>query len=131
MRRRLAGHGGVEFKHTGDGMCAWFASASDAVQCALGIRDDLDRVAAAQPDVPLVVRMGLAAGEPVDAGDDLFGLAVVVAARICALAAPGQIYVADEIARLTRGKPLAFQEVGSFGLKGLPGTTTVFEALRR
>jgi class 3 adenylate cyclase len=130
IRSRLAEHGGVEFKHTGDGMCAWFASASDAVHCSLGIRDDLERLAASQPEVPMVVRIGLAAGEPVDAGDDLFGLAVVVAARICALAAPGQVYAAEEIKRLTRGKPLTFQEVGSFELKGLPGTTTVLEALR-
>jgi len=130
IRRRLADHKGVEFKHTGDGLCAWFASAGEAVSCALGIRDDLERLAAVQPDLRLAVRTGIAAGEPVDAGDDLFGLAVVVATRVCSLAAPGQVYVAEEVTALTRGKPLAYSEVGSFPLKGLPGTTTIFEALR-
>jgi class 3 adenylate cyclase len=130
IRRRLAEHSGVEFKHTGDGLCAWFASAGDAVFCALGIRDDLEQLASVEPEVRLAVRTGIAAGEPVDAGDDLFGLAVVVATRVCNLASPGQVYVAEEVTQLTRGKPLAFQEIGSFPLKGLPGTTTVFEALR-
>ncbi len=131
IRSRLAEHAGVEFKHTGDGLCAWFASASDAVHCALGIRDDLERLSATQPEVALSVRAGIAAGEPVDSGDDLFGLAVVVAARICSLAAPGRVFVAEEVARLTRGKPLSFLEVGSHELKGLPGTTNVLEAVRR
>jgi class 3 adenylate cyclase len=130
IRGRLADHGGVEFKHTGDGLCAWFASASDAVHCALGVRDDLERLSALQPETRLAVRIGVAAGEPVDVGDDLFGLTVVVAARMCDMADPGHVYVAEEVARLTRGKPFDFEQVGSFELKGMPGTTTVFEALR-
>ena len=47
----------------------------------LGIRDDLERLSAVQPEVRLAVRTGISAGEPVDTGNDLFGLAVVVAAQ--------------------------------------------------
>jgi class 3 adenylate cyclase len=129
IRARLQQHAGMEFKHTGDGICAWFAAASDALECALGIRDDLERANAFHPELPLVARIGIAAGEPVDVGDDLFGLAVVAASRVCALAAGGQVFVSGEVARLVHGKGFVLEPVDSFALKGLPGTTEVLEAV--
>ena len=119
----------MEFKHTGDGICAWFASASDAVACALGIHDDLERSNAVHPELPMVTRIGIAAGEPVPVGDDLFGLAVVTASRICSLAAGSQVYVAGDVARMLHGKGYALRPVDTFTLRGLPGSTEVFEAL--
>lgn len=129
IRARLRLHDGMEFKHTGDGICAWFASAADAVACALGIRDDLDRANACRPELPVVARIGITAGEPVNIGGDLFGLAIVAAHRVCELARGGHVYVAEEITTLTRGKGFVFEPVADVTLKGLPGTTRVFEAI--
>jgi class 3 adenylate cyclase len=129
IRARLQHHAGMEFKHTGDGICAWFATASDALECALGIRDDLERSNAFHPELPLVARIGVAAGEPVHVGDDLFGLAVVAASRVCALAGGGQVYLSGEVARLVQGKGFVLEPVDSFELRGLPGTTEVLEAI--
>lgn len=129
VRDRLRRHDGVEFKHTGDGVCAWFVSATAAVECALAIRDDLDRFSAVHPELPLRVRIGLAAGEPLDDEGDLFGLTVVAAGRICGAAGAGRVFVADEIPPLVRGGAVRFSEVGEVALKGFPAPFRLHEAL--
>ncbi|MEO7428417.1 MAG: adenylate/guanylate cyclase domain-containing protein, partial [Acidimicrobiales bacterium] len=129
VRDRLRRHDGVEFKHTGDGVCAWFGSPAAAVECGLAIHDDLDRFSALNPELPIRLRIGLAAGEPIEADGDLFGLTVVAAARICAAAPSGGVLVADEIPRLVRGTRLRFAEVGEVTLKGFPEPFRLHEAL--
>src|SRR5690606_27314158 len=93
VRDCLARTGGSEVRHTGDGIMASFSSASAAVRCATEIQHAL-----ARPDSPgaragLQVRIGMNAGDVVAAAQDLFGVVVNAAARICALAGPGQILV--------------------------------------
>lgn len=129
VRERLRTFDGVEFKHTGDGICAWFTSASQAVECAIEIRDDLDRYSALHPEMPLSVRIGLAAGEPVDEDGDLFGLTVVAAGRICAAAGAGRVLVAEEIPRLVSGSSLRFTDIGEVSLKGFPEPFRLHEAM--
>src|SRR5262249_30329810 len=70
-------HGGVPFSHTGDGLLAWFDRGDDAAACAVAFQPALDDVNLAHPDHPLRVRCGLAAGEPIAAAGNIFGLAVV------------------------------------------------------
>ena len=77
VRTCLRQHGGVEFKHTGDGIGAWFTDPADAVDCAVQMGRDLERASAQHPDTPLMMRAGVAMGEPVEHGGDLFGLSVV------------------------------------------------------
>ena len=84
VRSCLRQHGGVEFKHTGDGIGAWFANPADAVDCAMQMGRDLERASVQHPDTPLMMRAGVAMGEPVEYGGDLFGLSVVRASRACA-----------------------------------------------
>jgi class 3 adenylate cyclase len=127
IRGRLREFDGVEFKHTGDGICAWFSSARKALLCANSLQPDLDQVNASHPDLPLVIRVGLAAGEPVVEGDDLFGLAVVRASRICAQAGAGQVLFSDEVARLADVPEDTLDFVGKVALKGLPEETTLYE----
>ena len=52
VRSCLRQHGGVEFKHTGDGIGAWFANPADAVDCAMQMGRDLERASAQHPDTP-------------------------------------------------------------------------------
>src|SRR5215211_4328841 len=70
------------------------------------------------PARPLKVRVGAAAGEPVEQHNDLFGSTVQLAARLCAHAQPEQILVSNAIAELCLGKGLLFEDVGEVILKG-------------
>jgi len=115
VRDALAVTGGREVKHTGDGIMASFASAAAAVRCAARIQSALWQHDA---EVPLKVRIGAAAGEPVEHNDDLFGTTVQLAARLCAHAGPDQILVSNVVAELCMGKNLPFQELGEVSLKG-------------
>jgi len=118
VRDALSALGGREVKHTGDGIMASFVSAAGAVRCAIQIQRELDKPAQANPERPLKVRVGAAAGEPVEQHNDLFGSTVQLAARLCAHAQPEQIVVSNAIAELCVGKGLRFEELGEVALKG-------------
>ena len=118
VRDALSALGGREVKHTGDGIMASFLSAAGAVRCAIQIQRELDKHAKANPERPLKVRVGAAAGEPVEQHNDLFGSTVQLACRLCAHAAPEQIVVSNAIAELCVGKGLRFEELGEVVLKG-------------
>jgi class 3 adenylate cyclase len=118
VRNALADLGGREVKHTGDGIMASFVSAAGAVRCAIQIQRELDKHAQANPDSSLKVRVGAAAGEPVEQNNDLFGSTVQLAARLCAHAQPEQILVSNAIPDLCLGKGLLFEDLGEVSLKG-------------
>ncbi|MGH8102350.1 MAG: nickel-binding protein [Chthoniobacterales bacterium] len=118
VRNALSNLGGREVKHTGDGIMASFVSPAAAVKCATQIQRDLARHEKNQRDVPLKVRIGAAAGEPVEQHDDLFGCTVQLAARLCSHASPEQILVSSAIAELCLGKGFSFQDLGEVVLKG-------------
>jgi class 3 adenylate cyclase len=118
VRDALSALGGREVKHTGDGIMASFVSAASAVRCAIQIQRELDKDAQANPERPLKVRVGAAAGEPVEQNNDLFGSTVQLAARLCAHAQPEQILVSNAIPDLCIGKGLLFEELGEVALKG-------------
>jgi len=118
VRNALTDQGGREVKHTGDGVMASFVSAAAAVRCAAQIQRDLAKHADNQRDQPVKVRIGAAAGEPVEQHHDLFGYTVQLAARLCSHASPEQILVSNAIAELCLGKGFSFQDVGEVVLKG-------------
>src|SRR5438270_3163560 len=118
VRNALANLGGREVKHTGDGIMASFASAAAAVKCATQIQRDLAKHGKDQRDRAVKVRIGAAAGEPVEQHHDLFGCTVQLAARLCSHASPEQILVSNAIAELCLGKGFSFQDVGEVALKG-------------
>jgi class 3 adenylate cyclase len=118
VRDALSALGGREVKHTGDGIMASFVSTAGAVRCAIQIQRELARHEKANPERPLKVRVGAAAGEPVEQHNDLFGSTVQLAARLCAHAQPEQILVANAVAELCIGKGLLFEDLGEVVLKG-------------
>ena len=118
VRNALADLGGREVKHTGDGIMASFVSAAGAVRSAIRIQRELAKHEKANPERPLKVRVGAAAGEPVEQHNDLFGSTVQLAARLCAHAQPEQILVTNAIAELCLGKGLQFEDLGEVVLKG-------------
>jgi len=118
VRDALSASGGREVKHTGDGIMASFVSAASAVRCAIQIQRELEKHAQKHREHPLKVRVGAAAGEPVEQNNDLFGSTVQLAARLCAQAQPQQILVSNAIAELCLGKGLPFEDLGDVALKG-------------
>jgi class 3 adenylate cyclase len=118
VRNALTACGGREIKHTGDGIMASFVSAASAVRCASQIQQALATHAQRNSDPPVQVRIGAAAGEPVESNRDLFGSTVQLAARLCSHAAPEQSLVSNVVAELCIGKGLAFRDLGEVVLKG-------------
>ena len=124
VRDALETHRGHEVKHLGDGIMAWFRSASAALHAAAMIQ----RTAQAEnqhererdADAPsLEIRIGLNAGEPILEDEDLYGAVVQIAARTCAAAEPGQILVTPVVRQLAAGKSFAFTDAGERELKGI------------
>ena len=118
VRDALQALGGREVKHTGDGIMACFLSTVAAVRCATRIQRALAQHATVHTDVCIKVRIGAAAGEPVENHSDLFGSTVQLAARLCSHAQPEQSLVSNAVAELCLGKGLLFQDLGDITLKG-------------
>jgi class 3 adenylate cyclase len=130
VRRALVGAHGREVKHTGDGIMAAFDKVGDGLRCALAIDEGFDvRNAASGPPV-LTVRIGVAAGEPVDHNDDLFGATVNLASRICQVADGGQVLVDERVRELGKTEGFVFSSARRRVLKGFPGRVALFELNR-
>ena len=108
LRDAIETHGGFMFKHTGDGVCAAFASPRSAVDAAI----------AAQRALELPVRMGLATGEAELREGDYFGAVLNRAARVMAVGHGGQILLAESTAVLLSGVDLI--DLGPRRLRDLP-----------
>jgi class 3 adenylate cyclase len=115
----VAGSRGRVVKFTGDGALATFDGPARAIHCARAIRD-------AAADMGLPIRAGLHTGEVEIVDDDVHGIAVHIAARIMALAGPGEVLVSGAVPPLVLGSGLAFDDRGSHELKGVPDEWRVF-----
>ncbi len=115
LRAAIETHGGRLFKHTGDGVCAAFASPRSAVDAAV----------AAQRALELPVRMGLATGEAELRGADYFGAVLNRAARVMAAGHGGQILLADSTAGVLTGIDLV--DLGPRRLRDLPAAVGIFQ----
>lgn len=115
LRNAVEGHKGWLFKHTGDGVCAAFSSPRYAVDAAV----------AAQYELRLPVRMGLATGEAELREGDYFGTVLNRASRVVAAGHGGQILVADSTASLLSGADLV--DLGPRRFRGLPAPVKVFQ----
>ncbi len=120
VERRLDRYRGQRVKGTGDGTLATFDGPGRAVQCGVAIRD-------AARFLGLEIRTGLHTGEVVVRSDgDITGLAVVIANRISAKAAAGEILVSSTVKDLTVGSSLVYDEHDEEELKGVPGRWRLF-----
>jgi class 3 adenylate cyclase len=127
IREALNSHGGREVKHTGDGIMASFGSSARAVESAVLMQRHFDEHNQPGHETPIRVRVGMGAGEPVEEGQDFFGAAVQLAARICGHPEPGQILVPNVVRELCIGKRLSFLDRGEASLKGFADPVRVFE----
>jgi class 3 adenylate cyclase len=113
VRAALARFSGREVKSIGDGFLATFDGPARAVRCARAI-------AGASDPAGIRVRAGLHAGECEVMGDDIGGIAVHIAARVSALAGPGEVLVSRTVKDLVAGSGIEFDDRGEHTLKGVP-----------
>jgi class 3 adenylate cyclase len=114
VQRLLARYDGIHVKNTGDGSLARFSGPTQGVRCAMAM------VETAQ-NFGIEIRAGLHVGEVELRGDDIGGMAVHIAARVSALAEPGEIRATGTVRDLVVGSGIAFDDRGRHNLKGVPG----------
>jgi class 3 adenylate cyclase len=117
----LAGdHGGRVVKNLGDGSLISFGSNSEAITFALELQS-------ACSDGPLYVRVGMAAGEPIQEDGDIHGTVVAHASRIGDLGDAGEVIVSDSVRQLASGKGFTFEPRGEVSLKGFTDPERVWK----
>jgi class 3 adenylate cyclase len=126
-REVLAPNGGTEVKTMGDGFLASFGSVTKAVECAVALQRKFEVRREKLEVEDLAVRIGLNAGEPIEEDGDLFGSTVILASRIAARAAGGEILVANAVRELCAGKGFLFSDRGEFSAKGFDEPVRVYE----
>lgn len=124
VKTALFATSGRQIKTLGDGVLASFMSVVKALECARHIQEGVAGLEATE--WPLRVRAGLAAGEPVADGDDLFGLAVNLASRVCSACEPGSIFVTSSVRDLAAGKGFDWDDAGDHTFKGFDEPVRVY-----
>jgi class 3 adenylate cyclase len=114
VRDQIRRFRGKEINTTGDGFVVSFDGPARAIRCAQAI-------ISATRELDLDLRVGLHTGECEVRGDDLGGLAVHIAARVGALASPGEVLVSGTVKDLVAGSDIEFTDRGEHELKGVPG----------
>ena len=128
VRAALTSYSGREVKHTGDGIMASFANVANAVEAGIFIQR---KVAAENTNakIPLGLKIGINAGEPIVEDDDLFGTTVQLSARICDKASNYQILVSETVKGICQGKAISFVARGTREMKGFKEPIPLYEAV--
>jgi adenylate cyclase len=121
-------HSGRVVKLMGDGVLAEFASAVNAVECAVELQKTM---AAASEGVAegrrITLRVGINLGDVIVEGTDLYGDGINIAARLEAMAEPGGICLSDDAHRQVRDKlDVAFEDSGEHQLKNIARPLRIF-----
>jgi class 3 adenylate cyclase len=119
VREQLGRFRGREVDTAGDGFFALFDGPARAVRCACAIRAGVRALG-------VDVRAGVHTGEVEIAGEKPGGIAVHIAARVIALAQPGEIVASSTVKDLAAGSAIRFHARGAHALKGIPGEWSLF-----
>jgi adenylate cyclase len=124
----VAGHKGRIVKTTGDGILVEFASAVDAVTCAVAVQDKMaERNVSFEPVITF--RIGINVGDIIIDGDDILGDGVNIAARVENECEPGSVCLSGNAFEQVRGKTgLAFDDLGERSLKNIDRPVRLYAA---
>jgi TolB-like protein/Tfp pilus assembly protein PilF len=125
---KIAEHRGRIVKTTGDGFLVEFASVVDAVRCAVELQREMARRNAGVPQARRIeFRIGINLGDIIIDADDIYGDGVNVAARLKALAEPGEICVSKVVRDQVRDKvDFGFEDVGEQQVKNIARPVHVY-----
>jgi class 3 adenylate cyclase len=116
----IAEHRGRIVKTTGDGLLVEFASAVDAVRCAVAVQRSMAATDAGPPEQRLQYRIGINVGDVLADGDDILGDSVNIAARLEGIAEPGGICISAAAYEQVRGKiEITVADMGDQDLKNI------------
>jgi len=115
-----ADHGGRVVKNLGDGSLISFGSNSSAISFGLAVQDKTQ-------SEPLRLRVGMAAGEPIQEDGDVHGTVVAQASRIGDLGDAGEVIVSDSVRQLAAGKGFTFEPKGEVSLNGFDEPESVWK----
>lgn len=119
----IAAHNGRIFKTTGDGLLVEFASAVDAVNCAMSVQFKM----AACEGIAIRFRIGINIGDIIIDGGEFYGDGVNVAARVENECEPGGVCLSEDAFRQVRGKtPFVFDDLGEKSLKNIDRPVRLF-----
>ncbi len=129
LEPKIAEHRGRVFKRTGDGVLIEFASAVDAVRCAVEIQRGMVARNASVPDEKRIeLRIGIHVGDVIVEDGDIFGDGVNIAVRLENLAQAGGICISDDAYHQVHGKvDTDFQDAGEHELKNIARPIRVHE----
>jgi adenylate cyclase len=124
----IAGYHGRVVKLMGDGALVEFASAVDAVECAVAIQNGVaEREAAVPENRRIAFRIGINVGDIIVEDGDILGDGVNIAARLEGLAEPGGISIARNVWNQVKAKlDLAFEPMGEHRVKNIAEPVTVY-----
>jgi TolB-like protein len=127
----VAKHQGRVFKVTGDGALVEFASAVNAVQCAVDLQQGMAAANSDQPDHEhIVLRIGVNLGDVMVEGSDLYGDGINIAARLEGIAEPGGILVSGTAYDHIRNKvKVGFDDLGSQSLKNIAEPVRIYRVV--
>ena len=129
-REIVSRHGGEVIELRGDEALAVFDSAREALLAAVRLQDRFVDETIIDPRFPLRVGMGLDTGEALPVEGGFRGRALNVAARLCSLAAPGEVLATEELAHIaTRIEGVSLEERGSATVKGMAQPIRVVKVL--
>jgi len=124
----ISAHRGRIFNTAGDSVVADFASAVDAVECAVAVQDAIEKENENRPfGEQMRFRIGVHLGDVLVDGSNLFGDGVNIAARLQALAAPGGICLSGAVRdQIGTRLPVAFTALGEQRVKNIAQPVRAF-----
>src|SRR5215831_5079932 len=124
----ISAHRGRIFNTAGDSVVADFASAVDAVECAVAVQHAIEKENENRPaDEQMRFRIGVHLGDVIVDGENLFGDGVNIAARLQALAQPGGICLSGAVRdQIGTRLPVAFTALGDQRVKNIAEPVRVF-----
>ena len=116
VRNQLGRSGGREIDTAGDGFFVVFERPAEAIRCAVAAVEAVRALG-------IEIRAGVSFGELDRSGQKPSGLVVNTAARVMAVAGPGEVLVPVSVREIVSGAGISFSEHGTHHLKGSMGSS--------
>ena len=131
VEERVGARGGRVLELAGDEALAVFVSPRQAIQAAIELQETFQRAIERERQLPVTLGIGVEAGEAIPMRGKYTGSVVIIGARICSLAAPGEVLIGETISHLVRKtEGLLFIDRGQAPVKGYADPVRIMRVVR-